>query len=188
MTQQLPNEQIASRVDIEAAIRSLTDADKTRINDYAEFLAWKVDCGKEELINEAMSAVLDTENRRRWKKDRVSFLQLLLGTIRSLASNWAKQRSRRLETLVSKDGSTSPIQRAHSREPDPERAAISRDILDRIRAEFASDQLVLDIIGGLDGMTRSEIIAALDIDETTYDSAARRLRRRAHQLFPQGER
>tara|TARA_Y100000813_G_C24015574_1_gene282604 strand:+ start:39 stop:614 length:576 start_codon:yes stop_codon:yes gene_type:complete len=187
----IPVEEAASRHEVEAAIKGLTEADHLRILKYANLKAQGLDCSNQELINEAFALALNPAGEkhfRRWRKGQLPFLHLILGAIRSTASNWRKKKKSDPHFVEPNAVEDEPASMAKSRELELSQHLVRKEMLQKIKDEFRNDQLVLDIIDGFaERMARAEIIEVLEIDENTYDAAARRLRRKANSLYPKGE-
>ena len=75
------------------AIQSLSDADNLRLEKFARFRIrglGRASAGRDwrDLLGEALAATLDP-NHRRWNKS-VTFVQHLLGAMRSISTAWRK--------------------------------------------------------------------------------------------------
>jgi hypothetical protein len=73
-------------VEASAAIRSLNAGHKTLLVKIAKAYAWKTRYGHEDLIQEALTRVL--EGKRAWPR-KLSLVVFLRGVMRSIASDWA---------------------------------------------------------------------------------------------------
>lgn len=167
---------------------SLGEADLVRLDKFARYRVRGLGrraCGRtyEDLLAQAIADTLDPE-RRRWNKD-VTFVRHLIGAMRSISSHWGEQFDAdepRLEAEVvrtSEEGERlSPLDLVHSDSPGGERIVEAKQELDRIGEAVAGDRVVSDILDGMRaGMSPEEIREALDLTQTEYETAMKRLRR-----------
>jgi hypothetical protein len=145
-----------------------------------------------ELLADAMNATL--EGKRRWNKDKVDFVGHLIGAMRSISSHWRTQSKRVDEATLESDllqttpdgDVLSPFELASSEEPKPdeeleanERRLQAREQVEAMEKAFAGDHVISLLLSGLrGGMTPAEVRAELDLSQTEYDTATKRLRRR----------
>jgi len=164
----------ASREEVAMAISALTDADFARLGQVSRLrarglhqLEWS------DLLHQAVERALD--GSRRWPF-AVPFPVFLREVIRSLASEARRVQNR----MISGDGvSEALLTGLATDEPDPEEVAIGRDMFAALERLFAGDDVALGILRGLvDELSPAEIQTRLKIDQTHYDSARRRIRRR----------
>ena len=156
------------------AISALTDADYGRLASVSRLhargiaqLEWR------DLLHEAVQRVLD--GSRRWPVD-LPFAIFLCGVIRSIAGEARRVQSR---TLSGGGVAEDLLASVASDAQDPEQAAIGRDLLASLEGLFAGDKVGAGILQGLlEGHSPSEIQARLQLGQTDYDSARRRMRRR----------
>ena len=72
-------------------------------------------------------------------------------------------------------------------EPDADRNLEAKEQVEEIRATFAADPVVSVILDGmLEGMSPPDVRSELNLTQTEYETAMRRLRRKAAQMFPTG--
>lgn len=205
----------ASLGEIEQAIRDLTPEETERIRQSAQNRVFWIgrpaangrDAG--DLIQEALERILD--GTRRWYKDRVAFTPYLIGVIWSLASKWAGYRQRNKKknlpeyaaleselTTIDKEGrAISPFDGLADQALDPEDALISAEaeaereghskaFMDKIEAEFAEDETAALILAKIqDGTKRTEIREALEMSDTEFKAAVRRIQRHVKKIMEQ---
>jgi hypothetical protein len=80
--------EIYTAAEISQAIGSLTAAQKTALVKIAKAYAWKTRYGHEDLIQEALTRVL--EGKRAWPR-RLPTVVFLRGVMRSIASDWGPE-------------------------------------------------------------------------------------------------
>jgi hypothetical protein len=134
----------------------------------------------EDLYMEAVRATLAGD--RRWRKS-VSFVQHLIGAMKSISSHWAEERSRAASNVSPQPTAAAKglRQRVESTTPcnaSPEFKAVVQARIAQVESLFDNDLLVRDIIDGLKAeMTGPEIQQVLGISEKDYWTAMRRMRR-----------
>jgi hypothetical protein len=162
-----------------------------------------------ELLGEAVKRAMvatdpnkrDDERGRPWPMDRVELAAFLSMSIDSIAdaSRDSSQMSatERLEALASEERDVGAVLHSagHSHadvvdqacelEAIQARQAAAKADADAIERHFAGDQAVLAIIEGeKEGLPARDVQAMFGLDEKTYDSARRRLRRQVDKLMP----
>ena len=188
-SRRVPEEKAASHDEILTAIQSLTKADQLRLEKFAR---WRIrglgraKAGRdwEDLLEEALTATLDDDHRR-WNKS-VSFVQHLLGAMRSISDAWKKKfdpGEAYLESEITRASfereAPSVLSEVPSTIPDAERILAAKQEVEDIKRLFVEDPLVLDIIGGLRSeMPGPKIQEALGISQTEYETGVRRMRRK----------
>jgi len=170
----VPEESAATPAEITTAMEVLTAAALLRLRNYAR---WRVrGLGRKaagrtetELLADAMNATL--EGKRRWNKDKVDFVGHLVCAMRS----------------ISEDGEVlRPFDLVPSEEPGPdeeleanESQSEARTRVEAIENAFADDPVISLILDGLrQGMTPGKVRAELELSQTEYETAMKRLRRR----------
>lgn len=173
--------------EVREALGGLSAADKIRLQKYAQLRVASI--GRlggrrtwEDLLHEAIVAALD--GRRRWDPSKVDLNGFLAGAMRSISSHWAEQQQKRRTHLDSElradDTEEGPIGAARSANPDPERLATAKQMLEKLKKVFEDDPVVLCIMEGvLEEMTGPELQEALSISKKEYETAMKRLRRNA---------
>lgn len=177
-----------STAEIAEAIRQLSEADWGRLRKVAHRFA-RPDVSANELIQEAFFRSL-TGTRRCPRA--VSVVRFLAEAMRSVAHGEQEKSSTRSEKgLVDVESLELAETITGDDSVTPETALIEAEGYERIVAAlqgmFADDEIARNLIEGLDAdLSRSEICELLEIDETTYNSKRRTIRRRIEKRFPEG--
>lgn len=204
------SERHASVDELFRALMMLTSAERLRLFARARLLVWGTEyTDPQELLNEAVKRALiaasgakqDGERGRPWPIDRVPLPAFLSGCMDSIADSsresLGQTQTDRLEAIAgeARDVDTM-IYRAGGWNTDVVEQAIEvEDAADRqqraladaqfIEAHFKDDQEVLAVIEGEKAdMSVAEVLALFDLDQKTYDTARRRLRRQVDKLMP----
>lgn len=158
-----------------AEIAALSDADLLRLRAIARMRARGL-TGLDalDLLNEAILRVLSGTRAR---PPHVPLVVLLATTMRSVAhDHW--RRARREGGWLVPDALQAERQVDPSPDVDPERATAAAQALAEIDRLFAKDAAALQIVAGLaQGLDAVEIRRRFALDERTYDSARKRMRR-----------
>jgi DNA-directed RNA polymerase specialized sigma24 family protein len=149
---------------------------------------------QDDLVREAVVALL--EERRHWNPKKVGFVGVLMGAIRSIASNYkvatkdgnfSLPASQVFSPEGDDDEAASPTDMRPDGRPNPEEAAIISNMLSEVYESFSDDPEALVIMDGLrDRMTGTEIIEVLGIDRNAYETIVRRIRRKTAARWPKG--
>lgn len=187
-SRRVPEEKAASQEEIVAAIQCLSEADNIRLEKFGRFRIrglGRASAGRDwrDLLGEALTATLDI-NRRRWNKS-VTFVQHLLGAMRSISTSWKNSfdpDEAHLESDLirtdSEGNESSVFAGIRSTDPDGERIVTAKQEVEEIERLFQDDSIALDIIGGWRSeMTGPDIQEALGISQTEYETRVRRMRR-----------
>jgi DNA-directed RNA polymerase specialized sigma24 family protein len=196
---QSKTEVVATAEEIEQAIAKLTRADFAKLNEFARNRAqvlslFGVSYAGEDLLQEAVISLL--EQRRHWNPKKVDFMGVLMGAIRSIASN-LKERAKTtgFEIPASQfveqdvDGAElpTPVDLVQEARLNPEQSALVFGLLDELQEVFAEDPEALVIMDGWsDRMSGTEIIDALGIDRNAYETIVRRIHRQVDARWPRG--
>jgi len=188
----------------------LTSAELLRLFARARLLVWGTEyTDPQELFNEAVKRALvaatglkqDGERGRPWPLDRVQLPAFLSGCMDSIADasrdSIGQSQTDRLEALAGDDGDVGTVlHRAGRWNSDVVEQAIEvEDTFERqqraqrdaraIETHFKDDQEVLAVIEGEKAdMPVAEVLALFELDQKTYDTARRRLRRQVDKLMP----
>lgn len=205
-----PAERHASVDELSHALTSLTTAERLRLFSRARLLVWGTEyTDPQELLNEAVKRALvgasgsklDGERGRPWPIDRVPLPAFLSGCMDSIASasreSLAQAQTDRLEALAGDTGdldtvihragrwNTDVVEQALEVEEIFHRQQQAQADVHAIEAHFMDDQEVLAVIEGEKAeMPVAEVLALFDLDQKTYDTARRRLRRQVDKLMP----
>lgn len=203
-------ERHASVEELSRALTMLTSAELLRLFARARLLVWGTEyTDPQELFNEAVKRALVAasgskqagERGRPWPIDRVQLPAFLSGCMDSIADasrdSTGQSQTDRLEALAGEEGDVDTVlHRAGRWNTDVvEQAIEAEDAIDRqqraqrdaraIETYFKEDQEVLAVIEGEKAdMPVAEVLALFDLDQKTYDTARRRLRRQVDQLMP----
>lgn len=203
-------ERHASPEEVAAAVVNLRPEELRRLRKRAELQIWGTEyTDPMELLGEAVKRAMiatdpnkcEDERGRPWPMDRVELPAFLSKSIDSIADDSRQSlhqiATQRLEALAGEDRDigavlhgvghyhTDVIEQAIELEDIQARQAAAKLDADAIERHFAGDQAVLAIIEGeKEEMSAREVQALFELDETTYDSARRRLRRKVDRLMP----
>jgi hypothetical protein len=188
----------------------LTSAELLRLFARARLLVWGTEyTDPQELFNEAVKRALVAasgskqagERGRPWPMDRVQLPAFLSGCMDSMADasrdSTGQSQTDRLEALAGEAGdvdtvlhragrwNTDVVEQAIEAEETIERQQRAQRDARAIEIHFKEDQEVLAVIEGEKAdMPVAEVLALFDLDQKTYDTARRRLRRQVDQLMP----
>lgn len=205
-----PPERHASPEEVAEAVANLRPEELWRLRKRAELQIWGTEyTDPMELLGEAVKRAMiatdpnknDDERGRPWPLDRVELAAFLSKSIDGIADDSRRSlhqiATERLEVLAGEDRDigtalygaghyhTDVVEQSIELEETQARQATAKAAADAIEQHFAGDQTVLAIIEGeKEGMSAREVQALFDLDETTYDSARRRLRRKVDKLMP----
>ncbi|WP_217578605.1 RNA polymerase sigma factor [Mesorhizobium sp. GbtcB19] len=135
-----------------------------------------------DILHDAIQRSLD--GTRRWPVD-VPFATFLRGVMRSIASeHWRRRTLDRRNTQPANDeGFAETIA---SDDPDPERSAIARGLVEQLERLVGDDRVLSGIVAGLgEGLDPTDIQARVGLSVTEYNSARRRLRRLITRATPE---
>jgi RNA polymerase sigma-70 factor (ECF subfamily) len=156
---------VISLAETALALKLVTESDLLRLKSIARVHARGLppDVSWDDLLQEAFARVMSGSRK---KPPGVCMVAFLSGVMRSLRTeHWRRVQ---LELQVE------PRDAA----PDPERALMAWQEMQRIGRLFADDPVALQIIMGLaEGLSPEEIRNMSGIARTEYDSARRRMRR-----------
>lgn len=198
-------EMVAGPDEVREAIASLTAAESVKLKRLADGAAYRLRRYVEgtdgnDILQVAIRRVL--EDKRHWKPQKIDFVGFLAGVIASIEFDWRKQGKRRetpvLETdlpSLNADGDEIPnaIQRAVDCRLNPEQLLIESEeltqekLFQQIEALFSEDALASLIYSEWRrGPKGPEIMKALDLTRTEYDTAVRRMDRAIQKNWPEG--
>lgn len=194
----MPEDRAATPAELRAAIDALTAPQAAKLEEFAKGRVRRLGrkaAGRTagDLLNDAVTATL--AGTRRWNRANVDFTGHLIGTMRSISSHWARDfdpeehpvLESELTKTTSEGGTLSPFEQLAATEPDAERNLEAKEQVEEILAAFAADTVVSVILDGmLEGMSPPDVRSELGLSQTEYETAMRRLRRKASQMFPAG--
>ncbi len=158
---------IASPEEVRQAIESLTEVDYLRLNAYARNRIARLGSlagshGADDLLQEAMLSLLE-EGRRYWRPERVSLTDFLMGTMRSIGSNWARKGARGDAPLhgadlmpqsEEQDDSGDFFDTIPGQGPDPEMQLVNNEC-----------QTLENLIQEIEGLVEDDLTASVVLDE-----------------------
>lgn len=206
----LPSERHASVEELSRALMMLTAGERLRLFARARLLLWGTEyTDPQELLNEAVKRALiaasgakqDGERGRPWPLDRVPLPAFLSGCMDSISDSsresLGQTQTDRLEAIAGEardvdtmiyracGWNTDAVEQAIEVEDAADRQQRARADAQFIEAHFKDDQEVLAVIEGEKAdMPVAEVLALFDLDQRTYDTARRRLRRQVDKLMP----
>ncbi|WP_146172536.1 sigma-70 family RNA polymerase sigma factor [Mesorhizobium helmanticense] len=179
-------DEYGSPEEVAIALAALGEADFARLGRIAQLRArglpgveWR------DILHDAIQRSLD--GTRRWPVD-VPFVAFLRGVMRSIASeHWRRRMLDRRDAQPANDeGFPDQIETIASDEPDPERSAIARDLVEHLERLVADDPVLSGIVAGIgEGLDPTDIQARVGLSATEYNSARRRLRRLITRATPE---
>ena len=187
----------ATTDEIAAVIKALKTGELLRIRKFAYRRYWTLGrrgagLSPEDLIQDAMMAILD--GRRKWPKNRVDFVKLLIGVIQSLSSHIVAGKARDAfddvvdyqapeEDSDALDRMPSPAALSPREQLEAEELELEATVLDgKIRDHFKDDDHALTIYQGLCESMKPAEIRECGLSEKEYDAAQKRLKRGVRKL------
>lgn len=177
-----------STAEIADAIMELSETDWVRVRKVANRLA-RPTVSAEELIQEAFTRSL--AGTRRCPR-AVCVVRFLAEAMRSIAHDEQEKSCTRTEKGLVEMPSLELIEAiGDDSSGTPETSLLEVEgyecMVAALRDLFKGDEIAWNVIEGLDAdLSRAEICELLDIDETTYNSKRRTIRRRIEKRFPEG--
>lgn len=205
-----PPERYARPEEVAAAVANLRPEELRRLRKRATLQIFGTEyTDPMELLGEAVRRAMiatdpnkrEDERGRPWPIDRVELPAFLSKSIDGIADDSRQSLQQtataRLEELAGEERDTGAVlygaghyhtdvvAQAIEIEEAQTRQDAAKAAVNTIERHFDGDQAVLAIIEGeKEGMSAREVQALFDLDETTYDSARRRLRRKVDKLMP----
>lgn len=181
----------ASEAEVRSAIQALGKQKlrllqwgRTLIGIYGRFAEYQQ---PEDLYMEAITRTLE-EHRRKWRPGKCTFVDHLMGTMKSIASHWPEKygkdirnvplRGSDLSRSELEDGNfADPVENVASDTPSPEQEAAAREILDRVERAFENDEDTFNVLILMaQGKTESQIAAELNLPPKVVHAAIARIR------------
>lgn len=170
--------------DIIEALESLSQSDKARLQRIAQSFARVMGIRWEELYGEALARTMEG---RRNCPSHVEPFAFFVNVMKSLKSDDFRAGKRRKDCDFEEISQGDLLdQRAHETAPSPEETLIAQETnaewvqsYDRLFDSFDDDEEIqLILLGMRDGLEGKALREEIGLDETTYNSARRRLRRK----------
>lgn len=193
-SRRIPIEKAASLDEIEAAITTLTPEQLTALMAFAN---WRVrglgykKAGRDgsDLLQEAITSICS--GIRRWDRDKVNFLNLLKGAVRSISDNWRRATDddeARLETDVVRVSSSgqeiNPMLQVTTPALDGRRHQKAKQDLEFIENLLVQrETAALIFMASWDGLSGPEIRAELNLSIREYETEVRWIRRTVKAAF-----
>ena len=198
-------EKVATVDEISEAIEKLLPEEWAKLYAYAKnrarmMVLYGAALDAEDLVQSAITALL--EQRRTWNPKKVTFIGVLMGAMKSIASN---HREKSLKSGYSvpesqfasgdEDGeSETPVELHPDSRLNPEQQILTSE------AEQEAVRFVEDLYAFLgedleallvmdcwkEGLSGTEIIQSLEIDRKSYETIVRRIRRKSTAQWPKG--
>jgi len=205
-----PADEYATAEEISDAVGRLTVEEQIRLAKKARILIWGTEYFNPlELLGEAVKRALiaatgdrrDKERGRPWPKNRVELPAFLSESMKSIADS-SRESIHQTQTVeleaiagdtgdmdsaLNDEGYSQPdiVAQAIAFEEDEARISAAKADVAKIEKHFENDQDVLAILEGeKEEMSAAEVLSMFSIDQKTYDSARRRLRRQVDKLMP----
>lgn len=183
-----------SHDEVKDAIRALTPAQWVRLRKAAAYFAAGRPVEADDLLQMAFASALD-ENGRTCPTN-VDIVRFLAGAMRSIADGEIDKASRRPilvpvpKTGGREEGEEEEVEFADDR-PNVEQHHINAENEAEKRAAilalFEDNPTARDLAEGvMAGMTKEELCELTGLDETSYQSMRKRIRRRIDAAFPRG--
>ncbi len=174
---------------IDEAIASLSEADCLRLLKSAKYLSWPSKYTPEELLDQAIFKALDGARQYKPELNLMSFLFMIM---RSLVSSDCKSQSRHpaLSLDAKKpDRDESFVEDLQDPRPSPELIVESKENASFIRESildlFKDDTVIQTVVEGImEEMDPKEIRDLTGLDDKSYASTRRLIRRRIDKAFP----
>lgn len=199
------SEKVATVDEISEAIEKLLPEEWAKLCAYAKNRArmmalYGAALDAEDLVQSAITAML--EERRTWNPKKVAFIGVLMGAMKSIASNHKEKSLKsgysvpesQLATGDEDDEPETPVQLHPDSRLNPEEQLLAAEhdnesigFVEDLYAFFGDDLealLVMDC--WKEGLTGTEIIQTLEIDRKAYETIVRRIRRKSTAQWPKG--
>ncbi len=179
-----------SEEEVRAQIEALTPPELIKIKKMSKLYGYGgIDIDPDDLLQEAIKRALD--GTRKCKRS-INFLVFLKNAMRSIASATQKEQVPENENAFSKDAHSGDIPGMSSSSPEEnvlaqDRAKACEAKLQEIYDLFKDDDDATAILMGQeDGLSAQKIREMWGLDEKTYNSTRRRIRRTVDKKYPGG--
>lgn len=187
MMAEMPQSDHPDRVEISAAIESLTSAEKLKLSAIEEMMRGGTGFGKGELVQEAVLRALGGSRKC---PRHVPIMAFLIETMRSIAGH-ERTKHGRMVFLADLDDAAAAGTSGPAGERDPEEELMRKQeiaAVQRIDALFSDDpeaQLVL--MGWSEELRGAALQEATGLESGKLHYAIKRIRKRMKQLYPKGQ-
>lgn len=181
---------VRSSNEIDAAICAFTDAQWARLRKVAEKYAWLCPFEADDLLQEALCRAIAGDRRCPSHVDPVRFLAEVM---RSIADGEANKVENQIDVVpVLQPGAVaeSAVDPGDSR-MSPEQEMAAQEDAEALRQAmlglFPNDQRARDLLDGImEGYEGEELRSLTDLDETSFASKRRLIRRTIDKQYPKG--
>jgi hypothetical protein len=201
-----PRAEIATPDFLRRAIEGLTVVQAAKLKAFSASQARRVQryvpgLGEYDLLQEAVMSLLQCQ--RSWKPDQVEFIGMLMGAMRSIASNLSQKGKDAISRPILEFEATvrtqageqlSILELAVDSRQNPQVALLKNELpteeqlVSEIERLFEHDTVASLIINGWkNGMKGPEIAASLEISKKEYHAAVQRIRRATIARWPEGK-
>ncbi len=183
-----------SVTDLRTAFESFEAADSLRLEKAGRYLGWKCRTNGGELLGESVMRALNGDRRC---PRHLPAAQFLIGVMKSLASEIIEKRNSDPLAKRTEEDPHSPsgfMACYPTDQPNPEEMLMVNEeeeymkvVVADIEALFASDEEAQQILRGeMIGMSAAKIREHGSMDQSTYNTARKRIRRRIDKKYPSG--
>jgi DNA-directed RNA polymerase specialized sigma24 family protein len=179
---------VRSGAEIEAAIRSLSDAQWIRLRKASRYFGWVYGLGEDDLLQEAFCRSLAGSRKC---PSHVDIVKFLVEAMRSIANGEIEKVENSVDTLPIDDpGTLDTLQDGLPLQDEGMIVAESEEAIRKaILGLFPDDQQARDIADGiLAGYEGQELRQLTDLDETSYASKRRYMRRTIDRHISRGKK
>ena len=181
---------VRSSDEIAAAIRAFTDAQWARLRKVAEKYAWLCSFDADDLLQEAFCRALAGDRRCPSHVDPVKFLAEVMRSIADGDANKVENQTDVVPVLQPGAVAESAVDPADSR-MSPEQEMAEHENAEALRQAmlglFPNDQQARDLLDGImEGYEGEELRSLTDLDETSFASKRRLIRRTIDKHYPKG--
>jgi hypothetical protein len=193
-----PEDKAATPAEVRGAIEDLAHAQLVRLDSYAR---WRIRglgrkaAGRTEADLFRQAVMVTLSGSRKWNKERVDFVQHLRGAMRSISSHWRRDTDPQDEPVLESDlmkttdegDVLSPFDLLPAPDPGADRVIEAKQRVEDIEKAFADDTVVSLILAGMrQGMSPPEVRIELELSQTEYETAMKRLRRKVPAIAASG--
>ena len=194
-------ELVATPEEVVSAWHALLPEEKMKLDVFAAMHArwrqrYEPGMSGSELLHEAFRRTLDPESDRKWKRNQISFLEHMFGTIKSIAGDLKRTNEGRVraaahssvEVLVGERDGQDAVNALENIAGDldtPEQFAIAHDRLLAIQREFEGDEtawLVLECLY-VDNLSPAATREKLGLSVPEFNAARKRISNRVPKFF-----
>lgn len=183
---------VRSRDEIAAVVRDLTEAQWIRLHKASMYFAWVYDLGPDDLLQEAFFRGLAGSRKCPSNVDLVRFL---VQAMRSIANGEAEKVENEIDVIpivqpgALVDGAVDLKDSKERQEENMMAAENAEAIRQALLGLFPNDRQARDLVDGiLAGYEGEELRALTDLDQKSYASKRRFMRRTIDKHYPDGRK